>query len=253
MLEDIARYVKQLPNTLFDKIDVIPNNCYVNITIDNIARPDGWSTHDIALSQPQLENMQQGNLNGMMTSDQSNAVSNAINNAINHVSARQHFRSQISKSADNSPSLQPQGKPPAINEDKPLEIIPVISVSQLPINQTDDVGPDDYVDENKILPKLEHDRIEILFRKLSMRLQSYFTNNYNEMAIHFMNYDHRQIIAALNDELVLRELGQNINAELEIYNKKPLKMRMETSIWTNKLSRFDIKELVAVKKNNTRI
>ena len=228
---------------------MIPNNCYVNITVENVSRPDGWSSHAIADTRPQLDNIPQGMLNGLMTNDQSNAVSNALNNAIGHMSDRQQFRKnqnnhqQPSKSADNSPIIQAQ-QPPNIPQ-----IIPVISVSQLPINQKRPFCPDEKVIENKILPMMEHDRISILFPKLSFRLQEYFAKNYNEMAIHFMNYDHIQIIAALNDETILQEMAQNINDELEEYNKKPLQNRIETSIWSNKISNINVNDLITINKH----
>ena len=41
ILEDIERYIDRNPATLFGKNDVIPNNCYVNITKDNVARENG--------------------------------------------------------------------------------------------------------------------------------------------------------------------------------------------------------------------
>ena len=47
MLKDIERYIEYNPGTLFNKNEVIPNNCYVNITVENVSRPDGWSSHTI--------------------------------------------------------------------------------------------------------------------------------------------------------------------------------------------------------------
>ena len=249
-----------MPNTRFNKNEVIPNNCYVNITVENVSRPDGWSSHQIANVRPQLDEIPQGILNGMMSNDQSESVSNAINNAINHVSDRQQFRqnldnhqhpAQQSRSANNSPIIQPQQQQQQLSQRRVPQlpqIIPVLSVSQLPINNKKPVNPDEKIEENDILPMLEHDRIDILFPKLVFRLQQYFVKNYYEMAIHFMNFDHRQIIAALNDELILQELSQKINDELDNYNKKPLAIRMETSIWNDKTINTNIDELIMMKK-----
>ena len=245
MLQDIERYIQQLPNTLIDKTDVIPNNCYVNITVENIARPDGWSTYEIVNTRPQLDAIPQGNLNGMMTNDQSQAVSNALNSAMNHVSDRQQFRAHFkdntipSKSANNSPNIQPQ-------QPQQPHIIPLISVSQIQVNKQDHTEPDGFIDEMKILPMLEHDRIDILFRKLIKRLQPYCAKNPQEMAMFFMNYDHKQIIAALNDESILKELIQDINDEMKNYLKKPAQFRIETSIWNDKICQIDIKELIII-------
>ena len=248
MLEDIERYIQQNPNTRFNKNEVIPNNCYVNITVENVARPNGWLSRQITSNRPQLDDIPQGILNGLMTNDQSESVTNAINNAINHTSDRQQFRKkndkhhQPSRSVDNSPNLQPQPQ-------QQVQIIPIISVSQLPINQKQPVSPDAHVEEERILSMMEHDRISILFPKLSHRLQQYFTKNHNEMAIHFMNYDHNQIIAALNDETILRELAQHINQELENYNKKSLASRMETSIWNDKIICMNMDDLIVIDKD----
>ena len=148
-LEDIERDIEYHPDTLFNKNEVIPNNCYVNITVENVARPDGWSTTNITHTRPQLDNIPQGILSGMMTNDQSNVVSNALNNAINRVSDRQQFRhnhqsnQRPSISADNSPIQQPQAQ---LNENIP-QIIPIISVSQNPLNIKKPVCPDEFVDE----------------------------------------------------------------------------------------------------------
>ena len=76
ILEDIERYIEYHPDTVFNKNEVIPNNCYANITVENVARPDAWSTTNITHDRPQLDNIPQSILNGMMTNDQSNVVSN---------------------------------------------------------------------------------------------------------------------------------------------------------------------------------
>ena len=96
MLEDIEKYIGHNPTALINQNEVIPNNSYVNITVENVARQDGWVTHEIGNVRPQLDHIPQGILNGMMTNDQSVAVSNAINNAKEHVSDRQQFRQQSS-------------------------------------------------------------------------------------------------------------------------------------------------------------
>ena len=118
----------------------------------------------------------------------------------------------------------------------------------MPLNQQKQVTPYEFVNEMDILPMLEHDRIDILFRKLNSRLQPYFAKNVQEMATHFMNYDHFQIIAALNDERILKEMVQDINEEMNEYSKKPVQVRLDTSIWTNKVSNYDINELICVSK-----
>ena len=151
---------------------------------------------------------------------------------------------QPSRSADNSPIIQPQQP----QQHQP-QIIPIISVSQLPINQSKPVSPDAFVNEDEILPMLEHDRFDILFRKLCIRLKLYFAKNVYEMAIHFMNYDHDQIIAALNNELVLHEMAQGTNNELDNYNKKSLAIRMENSIWNDELIEFVIDDCNFFEKN----
>ena len=273
ILEDIERYVNQLPNTLIDKNEVIPNNCYVNITVEDVTRPNGWTTHEVVNSRPQLDNIPQGILNGLMTNEQSAAVSNAINNAMNHTSDRQQFRQnesnqqqqhqqhqqqqqqqqpqlqqqqqqglkqqQPSKSADNSPVLQPLQP----------QNIPIISVSQIQINNKRNlVDIDGRINENEVLPMLEHDRMDFLFRKLCTRLQPYYSRNHYEMAIHFMNYDHIQIIAALNDESILQKLSQNIYNVLFDYNKKQLAIRMEISIWNDNVFQTKIDNLTLIEK-----
>ena len=96
---------------------------------------------------------------------------------------------------------------------------------------------------------LEHDRIDILFRKLCFRLQPFFQKNHFEIATHFMNFDHCQIIAALNNEQTLKELSQVINGALENYCKKPLTERVESSIWKDAILQFDANVLTQMNKS----
>ena len=69
---------------------------------------------------------------------------------------------------------------------------------------------EEIVDENKILPMMGHDRIDFLFRMVYKKLQLYVTQNLNDIAIHFMSYDHKQVIAALNDNELLEDLADDI-------------------------------------------
>ena len=110
-----------------------------------------------------------GNLNDVMINDQSTVVSNALNNALNHVSDNNQFQQQQRQQQQaqsqsqqpsqqhhaslttTSPIIQPRG-----NNNKPVQIIPLLAVSQLHLNQKDPINLEEIVDENKILPMMEH-------------------------------------------------------------------------------------------------
>ena len=158
-LADIVRYVDQIPNALIHKDEIENSENYVTITPTNCAIKADWKS-SVVNQAPDLDIIQVSNINGQMTEEQAEMVDAAMNNANNHVSDRQQFRkngnkdkngknkNSKSRSQNNSPILQPQ----QLQQQDGIQIIPLLNVSQLPINQPKPVEADKFVDIDELKP-----------------------------------------------------------------------------------------------------
>ena len=149
MLSDIKQYLKHQPIVLLDKNRLEFCNNLVTITTTNCALKHNWKSY-VVNTLPNLNDIPNPNVNGIMTKEQEEMVTNAMNNAKNRRSDKQLFRDnnnlnknkqqqQQSLSANNSPILQSQGISSDID-------IPLISVSQLPLNQPQPVDAFAHID-----------------------------------------------------------------------------------------------------------
>ena len=250
MINDIRQYVNQTPSALLhkDRIDIGTN--MVSITTTNCAMHQDWKSY-VVNELPNIEMIPRMNVNGALTNVQTEMVQNAVNNAQNRISDKQQFRhndnnnnnnkkngnsnkqknKHISLSANNSPNIQPQPSD--------IDIIPLISVSQMSINQQKPVNAYSYIDANKMMDHLYNDRFKILLRILRTRIQPYNPDKCNEVAMYMMNYDHIQIIAALNNQELLFQFISNIILVYNHIKNESDEYKQQTALWDHYVKNFD--------------
>ena len=254
-LNDIRQYMNHQPNVLLDKNRIERGNKYVTITTTNCALKEDWKSY-VVNTLPDLNDMPNPNVNGIMTEEQAKLVENAMNNAQNRRSDKQQFREndvpnnsnnskqQKSRSANNSPILQPQ------IPQSDIDIIPIISVSQHSLNQQQPINAFEYIDQVKMMDHLHDDRFKILLETLLIRVEQYNKESCNDIAMYMMNYDHIQIIAALNKDDLFFKFISNIMLVYNHIKDKPEDYKQKISLWDDYVGNFDKSTLNMMNRNS---
>ena len=239
LLKDIKKLVTYRTSSLIDKTDVENSGNVIMITIDKCALSTGW---DSKMNAPDLNSIPQGSIvqNGIITNQQATLISAAAQNAQNRVSDKQQFRDIQNQDIQQQPQ---QSQPPPQMRSAPtspstvpklaplVEIIPVLSIPQVQHNPMNQIEADKKLDVTTIMSHLDHDKTKILFPRMRIRVYPYCPKQRDKCAIFMMNYDFEQIIAALNDEEILKNLLGNINLLLPQYAAIPMDKRRNTSLW----------------------
>ena len=265
LLKDIKRFVDYRKASLIKKKDVENSGNIIMITTENCALSTGW---DINTNAPNLNNIPQGTIaqGGIMTTQQAALVSAAAQNAQNRVSDRQQFRNAqkqgIQQQQQQQSQQQPQppkqmrsapSSPSAVPQLAPLvEIIPLLSIPQVQYHPMNQIEADKKLDVTKIMSHLEHDKIKILFPRMRIRVYPYCPKQRDKCAIFMMNYDYEQIIAALNDEEILKSLLGNINLLLPSYAKIQMETRRNTSLWDSIFTNLTNTKLIEISEMQLR-
>ena len=236
VLSDIKKYIEHVPTALIHKDHINNTQNYVTITTTSCALMNNWKSYAVN-QRPNLDIIPISNINGQLTEQEASIVNNAMDNAINHISDRQQFRANgNSRSANNSPIIQPQQ--PNENGNN-IQIIPLLNVSQLPINKPKPVEAYNHVDVDEMMLLLPSDRLKILFNKIYIRIQPYCPGDRDEVTTCIMNLDHEQIVGALNNEDLLFSIIQEIIPLFKEMKKKNRNIQSSTSIWDSRIRDFD--------------